>query len=104
MCYDDEDEARWRSKRAARRERLRNKKILEHRRKKVKRQASLEMIQEIEELNHKKEIKEHDDIQAKKLAKVHKLRPTSMARPIKTRKTLTRVEDTEDSSTDNIYI
>ena len=73
MRYDDEDEAHWRSKRAARREKLRNKKILEHRRKKVKRQARLETIQEIEDLNHKKEIKEHDDIQAKKLAKVHKL-------------------------------
>ena len=58
------------------------------------------MIQEIEELNHKREIKEHDDIQAKKHSKVHKLRPTSMARPIKTRKTLPRVEDIEDSSTE----
>ena len=96
MCYDDEDEARWRSKRVARREKHRNKKILEHRRKMVKCQARMEMIQEIEELNHKREIKKHDAIQAKKLAKVHKLRPTSMVRPIRTRVNLPRVEDIED--------
>ena len=47
MCYDDEDESHWRSKRVARREKHRNKKILEHRRKMVKRQARMEMIQEI---------------------------------------------------------
>ena len=96
MCYDDEDENRWRSKRVAKREKHRNKRILEHRRKMVKRQARMEMIQEIEELNHKREIKEHDDTQAKKLAKVHKLRPTSMVRPIRMRVNLLRVEDIED--------
>ena len=38
-------------------------------------QARMEMVKEIEELNHRREIKQHDALQAKKLAKVHKLRP-----------------------------
>ena len=94
LCFDDQDEAHWRIKRAERRERIRSKKIIDHRRKKVMRQARLDTIQEIEDLNHEKEIKKHDDAQAEKIAKVHKLRPSAMARPYKTRRILPKVNVT----------
>ena len=57
MCFDDQDEAHWRIQRAERREIIRTKKIIDHRRKKLMRQARLDTIQEIEDLNHVKDIK-----------------------------------------------
>ena len=81
MCYHPDDENRWRSQRIAKRERNRSKKIMAHRRRMAMMQARMEMVKEIEELNHRREIKQHDALQAKKLAKVHKLRPQDMARP-----------------------
>ena len=44
-------------------------------------QARMETIKEIEEAAHRREIKQQDVKQAKKLAKLHKLRPEDMAHP-----------------------
>ena len=79
LCYHDPDERRWRITRAARREKIRNKKILDHNRKKLMRQARHEAIQEAEDLNHAQEIKRLDDIEANKIIKMNELRPTMMS-------------------------
>ena len=78
-CFHDPDERRWRIQRAARRERIHNKKILDHNRKKLMRQARHEAIQEAEDLNHAQEIKRLDDIEANKIIKMNELRPTMMS-------------------------
>ena len=85
MCFDDSDEKRWRIRRAARRERIRNKKIIDHNRKKLMRQARHEAIQEMEDLNHAQEIKKLDDIEANKINKMNELRPTMMNKSIAVR-------------------
>ena len=79
LCFHDPDERRWRISRAARREKIRNKKILDHNRKKLMRQARHEAIQEAEDLNHAQEIKRLDDIEANKIIKMNELRPTMMS-------------------------
>ena len=79
LCFHDPDERRWRITRAARREKIRNKKILDHNRKKLMRQARHEAIQEAEDLNHAQEIKRLDDIEANKIIKMNELRPTMMS-------------------------
>ena len=48
-------------------------------------QVRLDTIQEIEDLNHAKDIKKQDDIEAKKIKKLNKLRPSMMNKPIKAR-------------------
>ena len=48
-------------------------------------QARLETIQEIEDLNHEKDIKKHDEAEVKKIRKLNKLRPSAMVKPYKMR-------------------
>ena len=79
MCFHDSDERRWRIRRAARREKFRNKKIIDHNRKKLMRQARHEAIQEMEDLTHAQEIKKLDEIEANKISKMNELRPTMMS-------------------------
>ena len=85
MCFDENDEKHWRIQRAKRRERIRTKKIINHNRKKLMRQVRHDTIQEIEDLNHAKDIKKQDDIEANKIKKMNKLRPSMMNKPTKAR-------------------
>ena len=49
------------------------------------RQAQHDAIQEMEDLNHSKEIKKLDDIEANKINKMNELRPSMMNKPITVR-------------------
>ena len=71
LCYHEKDEDRWRKNRMNKREKLRRKKILKYNQRRIKRQLRHEVIQECELIQHRREIMEHDQKQAKKLAKVH---------------------------------
>ena len=61
------------------------------------RQARLDTIQEIEDLNHMKDIKKLDETEAKKIKKLNKLQPSMMNKPIKTR--IVSKENVPDDST-----
>ena len=98
MCFDENDEKHWRIQRAERRERIRTKKIINHNRKKLMRQARHDAIQEIEDLNHAKDIKKQDNIEANKIMKINKLRPSMMNKPTTTR-IVSKKNGSDDSST-----
>ena len=61
------------------------------------RQVRLDTIQEIEDLNHAKDIKKQDDIEANKIMKMNKLRPSMMNKPTTTR-IVSKKNGPEDSS------
>ena len=71
------------------REKQRNKKILKHKQRMMLRQIRHEIIQESEEMQHRRELLAHDKKQSDKLAKLHKYHQESREKAhIKSRKGL----------------